>query len=380
MGLGFDLGFGMGWLRWPFGRGLRKQGKEGDVERQADAVEDGVADGGGGGRTEGEEVRRVNSLVTSPSLRNLPIELEVDIESLNLSCPVPSCALPLPFCPHFTSLRTHARPPAAPPHPDTTTHPVPAPPPLVPVRTKSTTASSWLTFLSDTVPRQIYLHLLMRLPRMYFGRVARIFEDAEVSRPDVGRLRELVGNGGGVGGIGGAGGGRGGGGEGMGMGRRGWEFEEEVDREVDREMEWMGEREFGAYGYGGYRDYYEARSPYEVRSPRSAHERLESRSRAGEGVDERGRSMTMRSPRSGRERDVRSPGGDADDWDDGMSRVEAGMGVGVGAVSPALVRFKRSWETFVDSLIKEWKTFNLVSALLLSCVFSGLLILRVFRC
>ncbi|EIM85322.1 uncharacterized protein STEHIDRAFT_60002 [Stereum hirsutum FP-91666 SS1] len=44
------------------------------------------------------------------------------------------------------------------------------------------------------------------------------------------------------------------------------------------------------------------------------------------------------------------------------------MGVGVGAVSPALVRFKRSWETFVDSLIKEWKTFNLVSALLLSAI------------
>lgn len=36
--------------------------------------------------------------------------------------------------------------------------------------------------------------------------------------------------------------------------------------------------------------------------------------------------------------------------------------------SPALQHFQRSWEAFIDSLIKEWKTFNIVSALLLSCV------------
>ncbi|PIL36424.1 hypothetical protein GSI_00112 [Ganoderma sinense ZZ0214-1] len=33
-------------------------------------------------------------------------------------------------------------------------------------------------------------------------------------------------------------------------------------------------------------------------------------------------------------------------------------------VSPALARFKISWENFVDTLMREWKTFNLVSALL----------------
>ncbi|RDX48559.1 hypothetical protein OH76DRAFT_1352253 [Lentinus brumalis] len=33
-------------------------------------------------------------------------------------------------------------------------------------------------------------------------------------------------------------------------------------------------------------------------------------------------------------------------------------------VSPALARFKISWENFVDTLLREWKTFNLVSALL----------------
>jgi hypothetical protein len=36
-------------------------------------------------------------------------------------------------------------------------------------------------------------------------------------------------------------------------------------------------------------------------------------------------------------------------------------------VSPALARFKRSWESFVESLVREWKTLNVLSALLLSC-------------
>jgi hypothetical protein len=42
----------------------------------------------------------------------------------------------------------------------------------------------------------------------------------------------------------------------------------------------------------------------------------------------------------------------------------------VPAVSSALVRFKRSWEAFVDSVLREWKTLNVVSALLLTCAFS----------
>lgn len=36
------------------------------------------------------------------------------------------------------------------------------------------------------------------------------------------------------------------------------------------------------------------------------------------------------------------------------------------AVSPALVRFKYNWEDFVDTVIREWKQLNVVSALLLS--------------
>jgi hypothetical protein len=35
-------------------------------------------------------------------------------------------------------------------------------------------------------------------------------------------------------------------------------------------------------------------------------------------------------------------------------------------VSPALIRFKHSWEDFIDSLLREWKTLNVVSALLAS--------------
>ncbi|KAI9455783.1 hypothetical protein BJY52DRAFT_1278584 [Lactarius psammicola] len=37
-------------------------------------------------------------------------------------------------------------------------------------------------------------------------------------------------------------------------------------------------------------------------------------------------------------------------------------------VSPALARFKLSWESFVASLVREWKTLNVLSALLLSAI------------
>ncbi|CAE6420856.1 unnamed protein product [Rhizoctonia solani] len=37
-------------------------------------------------------------------------------------------------------------------------------------------------------------------------------------------------------------------------------------------------------------------------------------------------------------------------------------------VSPSLQRFKQSWDDFMDSLQKEWKTLNVVSALLLSAI------------
>lgn len=110
------------------------------------------------------------------------------------------------------------------------------------------------TLAFDTLPRQFYLHLQLRLPSLYFSRVARIFEDAAVSRPEIQRII----------------------------------------------------------------DAYESTGTPSVQN-------LTSR-------------IVLPFP---------------EDW------VPPN-------VSPALARFKRSWENFVDSLVREWKTLNVLSALLLS--------------
>ena len=110
------------------------------------------------------------------------------------------------------------------------------------------------TLVFDTLPRQVYLHLHLRLPSLYFSRVARIFEDAAVSRPEIQRIT----------------------------------------------------------------DAYESVGTASVQN-------LTSR-------------IVLPFP---------------EDW------VPPN-------VSPALARFKRSWESFVDSLVREWKTLNVLSALLLS--------------
>ncbi|TFK37838.1 hypothetical protein BDQ12DRAFT_140222 [Crucibulum laeve] len=41
------------------------------------------------------------------------------------------------------------------------------------------------SFMFDTIPRQIYLYFLLRLPSLYFSRVSRIFEEAELSMPQI---------------------------------------------------------------------------------------------------------------------------------------------------------------------------------------------------
>ncbi|KZV69080.1 hypothetical protein PENSPDRAFT_492636 [Peniophora sp. CONT] len=117
----------------------------------------------------------------------------------------------------------------------------------------STTFHAFHVFVLGVLPRSLYLHFLLRLPSLYFSRVARIFEDAELSRPDMDRVVELC---------------------------------------------------------MSYND-------------------LPAR--------------------------ARSPLPDPESW---VPPV----------VSPALARFKRSWETFVEQLLREWKTLNLVSALLLSAI------------
>ena len=40
-------------------------------------------------------------------------------------------------------------------------------------------------FALDTLPRQLYLYFLLRLPYMYFSRVTRIFEEADMSMPQI---------------------------------------------------------------------------------------------------------------------------------------------------------------------------------------------------
>ncbi|KAH9987928.1 hypothetical protein BJV74DRAFT_840524 [Russula compacta] len=105
----------------------------------------------------------------------------------------------------------------------------------------------------DTLPRQLYLHSQLRLPSLYFSRVARIFEDAAVSRPEIQRIIDAC-------------------------------------------------------------------------------EPVNAENMTG--------NVVLPFP---------------EEW------VPPN-------VSPALARFKRSWEGFVDSLIREWKTLNVLSALLLSAI------------
>ncbi|KAF9263889.1 hypothetical protein L218DRAFT_901212 [Marasmius fiardii PR-910] len=119
-------------------------------------------------------------------------------------------------------------------------------------------------FITDWLPRVVYLHLLLRLPSMYFSRVARIFEDAEVSKPDIRRLVEGC---------------------------------------------------FG--GANAYQDY----------PPTADHQAT--------------RVRTISGPDS---QDLQPQ------------------------VTPALQKFKYTWEDFIDSLLREWKTLNVVSALLLSAI------------
>ena len=104
-------------------------------------------------------------------------------------------------------------------------------------------------FVGKTLPRQIYLHLLLRLPSLYFSRVARIFEEADLTLPEIKKMA------------------------------------------------------------------------------------LETASRG--------------SPNSF----------------DALS-----FETGIAAVPPQYEKLKMTWESFIDSVMREWKTFNIISVLLLSCV------------
>ncbi|KAJ7915860.1 hypothetical protein B0H13DRAFT_1609989 [Mycena leptocephala] len=112
-----------------------------------------------------------------------------------------------------------------------------------------------LVFIFIRVPRQIYLYLLLRLPILYFSRVSRVFEDANLSLPDIHRM--AVAN--------------------------------------------------------------------------------------------------------------------ADQWKDGTPGALLTMWIpNDAAVSPQLLNFRHSWEGFIDSLLREWKTQNVIAALMLSAILTML--------
>jgi len=163
-------------------------------------------------------------------------------------------------------------------------------------------------FIVDVLPRYIYLNLLLRLPALYFSRVARVFRDAEISRPDIERMTEA------------------------------------------------GEHSILPLPFDPQVDDH-ANSVYEqLRHP--MHHTPEGRHRR-EPVKDRGVPVHL--------------------------NATAGLGMGTQAgvaaatpphvpqevrplqiVTPALRKFKHSWEIFIDSLLREWKTLNVVSALLSS--------------
>jgi hypothetical protein len=112
-----------------------------------------------------------------------------------------------------------------------------------------------IIFIFRKIPQQIYLHLLLRLPLLYFSRVARLFEDANLSLPDIRRMAVAT----------------------------------------------------------------------------------------------------------------------AEQWKDGTPGALLTTWLPEdAAVSPHLLNFRHSWEGFIDSLLREWKTQNVVSALMLSCVLNRL--------
>ncbi|KAF4600472.1 hypothetical protein EYR38_005101 [Pleurotus pulmonarius] len=151
-------------------------------------------------------------------------------------------------------------------------------------------------FLTETLPRILYLYLLLRLPALYFSRVARIFRDAEVSKPDINRMCEggLLGSG----------------------------FVPHIDLAASGGVA----ADLGRRGVGD--------------PPPS-------------GALAAGVGYTAHISAAAAAVPVPLPY--PEEWSPPL-------------VSPALVRFKNSWEVFIDSLLREWKTLNLVSALLLSAI------------
>lgn len=164
---------------------------------------------------------------------------------------------------------------------------------VLPVTTLKAFFEDAQMFLGDTLPRQLYLNMLLRIPAMYFTRVSKIFEDAEVSRPDIQRMIHAM-----------------------------------CDSGSDTTI---GLGEVAHINNDA------------VRNPATVLD-----------VEDKSRVQVLSS-----QHDVsgcQSPLPFPDEWTPTT-------------VTPSLFRFKHSWEAFIDSLIREWKTLNVVSALLSSYVY-----------
>ncbi|EIN04361.1 hypothetical protein PUNSTDRAFT_146574 [Punctularia strigosozonata HHB-11173 SS5] len=156
--------------------------------------------------------------------------------------------------------------------------------------------------VAETILRIVYLHVLLRLPALYFTRVARIFEDAEVSKKEVQGMIDVAGT--------------------------------------------------SRFGTWDRRDAAVVQGALRTNAEREERERLDvERQREGHGPQPPSKG------RHGRHARVES-----------VPIATEGSQENTMPVSPTLAKFKHSWETFVDSLQKEWKTLNVVSALLLSAI------------
>ena len=71
--------------------------------------------------------------------------------------------------------------------PDLPYPPIWSPPPSS-EESKSGYPSLIVRFIFKTMPREVYLHFLLRLPSLYFSRVARIFEEADLTLPEIKKM------------------------------------------------------------------------------------------------------------------------------------------------------------------------------------------------
>jgi len=168
-------------------------------------------------------------------------------------------------------------------------------------------------FTIDTLPRQIYLNFLLYLPAMYFSRVARIFEDAEVSKPDIRRMIETLGR------------------EGTATSGPGVMSMQAGNNGMTTTGTW---------------------EPNILAQSTPAHIPMTTFSQPAPGMFSPGAisGVGATAPVASM---IHMPLPFPDDWAPPI-------------VSPALIRFKHSWEAFIESLLREWKTLNVVSAVLAS--------------